>query len=139
MRSQPGDRLLLMTDGVRRAVESAGSDGHPFDALMNGIQRFTGHRYYFERAARLDRVSGHYIRFSFYHELMHWGGRLSIVCEDSGRGFDFQRHPVLQSTEMAQSGARYGGRGLALLKRLAKSIRFHEQGNRVEIVYDWYL
>ncbi len=245
VRSQPGDRLLLMTDGVRRAVESAGSDGHPFDALMNGMQRFTGHqkfgddltlcclemvdeagftalpdtvepsalagptewecvyeiqertlgefnplplllhicmevpglrrksgeiytllselynnalehgvlelpsewkytpegfdRYYFERAARLDRVSGHYIRFSFYHELMHWGGRLSIVCEDSGRGFDFQRHPVLQSTEMAQSGARYGGRGLALLKRLAKSIRFHEQGNRVEIVYDWYL
>ncbi|OHY73045.1 fused response regulator/phosphatase [Marinobacter sp. AC-23] len=261
VRSLPGDRLLLMTDGVlecangegqlfgeqgvRLAVESAGAEGHPFDALMAGIQRFTGHqkfgddltlfclemvdeagltvlpdntapstlagptqwkcvyevqgrtleefnplplllhicmevpglrrksgeiytllselynnalehgvlelpsewkytsegfnRYYSERTSRLGTVSNHYIRFNFHHEPMHWGGRLSVVCEDSGRGFDFQSHPVLQSTEMAQSGPRYGGRGLALLKRLTESIRFHEQGNRVEIVYDWYL
>ena len=260
VRSQPGDRLLLMTDGVlecanhegrlfgeqgvRLAIENGGSEGHPFDALMNGIRRFTGHqkfgddltlcclemvneagntalpenaelstlagptewkcvyeiqertlgefnplplllhicmevpglrrksgeiytllselynnalehgvlelpsewkytsegfdRYYFERAARLAKVSGHFVRFSFHHELMHWGGRLSVVCEDSGRGFDFRSHPVLQATEMAQSGPRYGGRGLALLTRLAKSIRFHEHGNRVEVVYDWY-
>jgi len=261
VRSMPGDRLLLMTDGVlecangegqlfgeqgvRRAVESAGFEGHPFDALMAGIQRFTGrqkfgddltlfclemvdeagltalpdntapsilagptqwtcvyevqgrtleefnplplllhicmevpglrrksgeiytllselynnalehgvlelpsewkytsegfNRCYSERMSRLGTVSNHYIRFNFHHEPMHWGGRLSVVCEDSGRGFDFQSHPVLQSTEMAQSGPRYGGRGLALLKRLTESIRFHEQGNRVEIVYDWYL
>lgn len=260
VRSQPGDRLLLMTDGVlecanhegrlfgeqgvRLAIENGGSEGHPFDALMDGIRQFTGHqkfgddltlcclemvneagntslpdnaelstlagptewkcvyeiqertlgefnplplllhicmevpglrrksgeiytllselynnalehgvlelpsewkytpegfdRYYSERAERLGRVSGHYVRFSFHHELTHWGGRLSVVCEDSGLGFDFKSHPVLQATEMAQSGPRYGGRGLALLKRLAKSIRFHEHGNRVEVVYDWY-
>ncbi len=95
-------------------------------------------RYYFERASRLSGVSGHYIRFSFHHEPMQWGGRLRVVCEDSGKGFDFQNHAVLQSTEMEQSGARYAGRGLILLKRLAESIRFHEQGSRVEIVYDWY-
>lgn len=236
IRSQPSDRLLLMTDGVlectndegelfgeqgvRLAVESAGFEDHPFDALMNEIQRFTGRqkfgddltlcclemvnetglavlpdnavastlagptewtcvyeiqgrtlaefnplplllhicmevpglrrksgeiytllselynnslehgvlelpsewkytpegfdRYYSERTERterLGRVNGHYIRFSFHHELMHWGGRLSVVCEDSGRGFDFKSHPVLQATEMAQSGPRYGGRG----------------------------
>lgn len=260
VRTQPGDRLLLMTDGVlecandkgrlfgeqgvRQAIESAGSEGHPFDALMQGIQRFTGshrfgddltlcclemvdeagfaalpdntvpsslagptewkcvyeiqgrtlaefnplqllfhicmevpglrrksgeiytllselytnalehgvlelssewkhsaegfNRYYSERAERLGRVKNHYIRFSFHHDRMDWGGRLSIVCEDSGRGFDYKKHPVLQATEMAQSGPRYGGRGLALLKRLAESIRFHEHGNRVEIVYDWH-
>lgn len=95
-------------------------------------------RYYSERASRLSGVSGHYIRFSFHHEPMQWGGRLRVVCEDSGQGFDFQNHPVLQSTEMEQSGPRYAGRGLILLKRLAESIRFHEQGSRVEIVYDWY-
>ncbi|SHK38507.1 Histidine kinase-like ATPase domain-containing protein [Marinobacter antarcticus] len=95
-------------------------------------------RYYFERALRLSGVSGHYIRFSFHHEPMQWGGRLRVVCEDSGQGFDFQNHAVLQSTEMEQSGPRYAGRGLILLKRLAESIRFHEQGSRVEIVYDWY-
>ncbi|WP_417545204.1 SpoIIE family protein phosphatase [Marinobacter sp.] len=95
-------------------------------------------RYYSERATRLGKVSGHYIRFSFHHEPTQWGGRLGIVCEDSGQGFDFQNHAVLQTTEMAQSGPRYAGRGLILLKRLAEFIRFHEQGNRVEIAYDWY-
>ena len=260
IRTRPGDRLLLMTDGVlecsnekgqffgeqgvRRAVEDLGSARHPFDTLMAGIRRFTGRkkfgddltlcclemvdeaglvtlaegaapstlagptewkcvyeiqgstlgefsplplmlhicmevpglrrksgeiytllselynnalehgvlelpsdwkytpegfgRYYSERSTRLCEVSGHYIRFSFHHEPMQWGGRLKVVCEDSGQGFDFQNHPVLQATEMAQSGPRYSGRGLVLLKRLAESIRFHEQGNRVEIAYDWY-
>ncbi|PCM45314.1 fused response regulator/phosphatase [Marinobacter sp. ANT_B65] len=261
IRTCPGDRLLLMTDGVlecsnesgelfgergvRLAVEGLDTTGrHPFDALMSGIQRFTGSqkfgddltlccvemdyqegfaalpagavpsilagpaewtcmyevrehslgefnplplllhicmevpglrrksgeiytllselynnalehgvlelpsewkytpegfgRYYSERALRLSRVSDHYIRFSFHHEPMQWGGRLRVICEDSGQGFDFQNHPVLQSTEMEQIGPRYAGRGLMLLKQLAESIRFHEQGNRVEINYDWY-
>ncbi|WP_417513820.1 ATP-binding SpoIIE family protein phosphatase [Marinobacter sp.] len=261
IRTLPGDRLILMTDGVlecnneegqlfgergvRLAVESAASGQHPFDALMSGIQRFTGRqkfgddltlcclemvdqeglsalpegvapstlagpaewkcvyeirertlgefsplplllhicmevpglrrksgeiytllselynnalehgvlelpsewkytpegfgRYYSERTARLNRVSGHYIRFSFHHEPRPWGGRLRIVCEDSGQGFDFENHPVLQSTEMEQSGPRYAGRGLILLKRLAESIKFQEHGSRVDIIYDWYL
>ncbi|MDO6823643.1 SpoIIE family protein phosphatase [Marinobacter sp. 1_MG-2023] len=260
IRTLPGDRLILMTDGVlecsseegqpfgeqgvRRAVESAAAGQHPFDALMNAIQGFTGRqkfgddltlcclemvdqeglsalpegtapstlagptewkcvyeirertlgefsplplllhicmevpglrrksgeiytllselynnalehgvlelpsewkytpegfgRYYSERTARLSMVSGHYIRFSFHHEPKQWGGRLRVVCEDSGQGFDFENHPVLQATEMAQSGPRYAGRGLVLLKRLAESIRFHEQGSRVDIIYDWY-
>lgn len=96
-------------------------------------------RYYSERATRLCTVSGHYIRFSFHHEPKPWGGRLKIVCEDSGQGFDFHNHAALQTTQMAQSGPRYAGRGLILLKRLAESIRFHNQGNRVDIVYDWYV
>ncbi|WP_100639436.1 SpoIIE family protein phosphatase [Marinobacter salexigens] len=260
IRSQPGDRLLLMTDGVLEctdskgqlfgeqgvlhAVESVGGDAHPFDVLMSEIQQFTGQqqfgddltlcclemvdeagqaalpdagelsalagptqwqcvyeirdstlaefnplplllhicmevpglrrksgeiytllselynnalehgilrltsewkytpegfdRYYSERATRLSEVDGHYIKFSFHHERMPSGGCLRVVCEDSGRGFDFQNHPVLQATEMAQSGPRYGGRGLALLKRLAKSIHFHNKGNQIEVAYEWF-
>ena len=261
VRSRPGDRLLLMTDGVlecanregqlfgeqgvRHAIESTSADSHPFDVLMGAIKQFTGQqkfgddltlccvemveeagqttlteevglstlagpsqwhcdyeirestlgefnplplllhicmevpglrrksgevytllselynnalehgvlrlpsdwkytpegfeRYYSERSERLNRVSGHYIRFSFQHDLMPSGGRLRVVCEDSGQGFNFHSHPVLQSTDMAQSGPRYGGRGLALLMRLAESIRFHGKGNRVEVIYDWFI
>lgn len=260
VRFGPDDRLLLMTDGVlecanrkghlfgeqgvRHAIESAGLDRHPFDALMSAITQFTGqqefgddltlcclemaedagqtalpdaaelstlagptqwqcdyeirestlgefnplplllhicmevpglrrksgeiytllselynnalehgvlqlpsewkctsegfNRYYSERSARLEKVCDHYIRFRFHHESRPLGGRLRVVCEDSGQGFDFHNHPVLQSTKTAQSGPRYGGRGLALLKRLAESVRFHGKGNQVEVIYDWF-
>src|SRR5690554_5772311 len=54
----PGDRLLMMTDGVlesrkrgndlfgetgiARALDAGGRQQHPFDAVMGGIRRFTG-------------------------------------------------------------------------------------------------
>ncbi|GGE58404.1 fused response regulator/phosphatase [Streptosporangium jomthongense] len=259
VRTRPGDRLLLMTDGVlecsdaagnlfgeegvRLALENAGNEGHPFDALMRGIEQFTGQlnfgddltlfclemideaglavlpdalepsslagptewtceyevrertlgefsplpllfhicmevpglrrksgeiytllselynnalehgvlelpsewkytqagfdRYYEERTVRLGRVGGHYIRFRFHHKPVGPGGRLHVVCEDSGSGFDFRNHPALQSAAVAHSGPRYGGRGLVLLKRLAESVRYYGEGNRVEVVYEW--
>lgn len=95
-------------------------------------------RYYRERTARLDSVSGHFIRFDFSHQTTSKGGRLRVICEDSGKGFDYQNNPILQSTEVVQSGPRYAGRGLILLKRLSDSIRFHGQGNRVEVIYNWF-
>lgn len=95
------------------------------------------HRYYAERAVRLGFVDGHYIRFSFHHEHLESGGRLRVICEDSGSGFDFRNHPALQAPDSVHNGPRYGGRGLALLKRLAESVCYHGSGNRVEIIYDW--
>lgn len=94
-------------------------------------------RYYSERNRRLANVQGHYIRFTLHHSLKPDGGRLRVVCEDSGQGFDFQNHPVVASGISPATSGRYAGRGLLLLKRLAETIRFHEQGNHVEIVYDW--
>ncbi len=95
-------------------------------------------RYYQERRRRLANVEGHYIRFTLHHSLKPEGGRLRVVCEDSGRGFDFQNHPGATSSVHLGRSRRYAGRGLLLLKRLSESIRFHEQGNHVEIVYDWH-
>lgn len=95
-------------------------------------------RYYQERRRRLANVEGHYIRFTLHHSLKPEGGRLRVVCEDSGRGFDFQNHPGATSSVHPGRSRRYAGRGLLLLKRLSESIRFHEQGNHVEIVYDWH-
>ncbi|MCM0611528.1 fused response regulator/phosphatase [Marinobacter sediminum] len=256
----PGDRLLMMTDGVLesgnaagevfgeagilRALESSESAQHPFDAVIDGVQRFTGSqgdaddltlcslemvdeagfsvlpdrvppsalagptewrciyevrertlgdfsplplllhicmevpglrrksgeiytllaelynnalehgvlelpsewkhtsdgfdRYYEERRRRLGRIEGHFIRFSLHHSMKPSGGRLRVICEDSGPGFDFHNHPVLVSGDKPRVAARYAGRGLLLLKRLSESVTFHHQGNHVEIVYDWH-
>ncbi|WP_372985083.1 PP2C family protein-serine/threonine phosphatase [Marinobacter sp.] len=95
-------------------------------------------RYYSERQARLARVDGHYIRFSLHHTRKPGGGRLRVVCEDSGAGFDFRNHPLVSGETGEGGSARYAGRGLLLLKRLSKSITFWGKGNHVEIVYDWY-
>ncbi len=94
-------------------------------------------RYYAERNRRLANVAGHFVRFKLHHSLKPGGGRLRIVCEDSGQGFDFQRHPSVVPGHSPSPNVLYAGRGLQLLKRLADTVRFHEQGNHVEIVYDW--
>jgi serine phosphatase RsbU (regulator of sigma subunit) len=94
-------------------------------------------RYYAERNRRLANVEGHYIRFTLHHSLKPDGGRLRVICEDSGQGFDFHNHPSVAPGNSPTMSGRYAGRGLLLLKRLAETIRFHEQGNHVEIVYDW--
>lgn len=95
-------------------------------------------QYYAERRRRLAEVDGHYIRFTLHHSLKEEGGRLRIICEDSGQGFDFHNHPGLVTEGLPVSRGHYSGRGLLLLRRLAESIRFHGRGNHVEIVYDWH-
>ncbi len=97
-------------------------------------------RYYEERRRRLGKVGGHYIRFSLSHTMTESGGRLRIVCEDSGSGFDFHKLP--EPGPEWKSGkpgrvSRYAGRGIQLLKRLAETVIFHQPGNRVEIIFDW--
>lgn len=94
-------------------------------------------KYYSERQSRLARVDGHYIRFSLQHTPKPGGGRLRVVCEDSGTGFDFRNHPLVSGRADEESSPRYAGRGLMLLKRLSRSITFRGKGNHVEIVYDW--
>jgi CheY-like chemotaxis protein len=93
-------------------------------------------RYYRERRQRLLRVNGHFIRFTLHHSLQPSGGRLCIICEDSGTGFGFQDHVGL--AERSTTISSYGGRGLLLLKKLSTSLTFHNRGNCVEIVYDWH-
>ncbi|WP_417566134.1 ATP-binding SpoIIE family protein phosphatase [Marinobacter sp.] len=95
-------------------------------------------RYYLERKRRLGKVEGHYIRFTLHHSLKPDGGRLRVVCEDSGQGFDFRNHPGAISGVLPGGTKQFAGRGLSLLKRLSESVRFREKGNHVEIVYDWH-
>lgn len=89
-------------------------------------------RYYAERERRLQSVSDHFIRFTLAHTMTDGGGQLTIVCEDSGSGFDYG--------DVAAMGNKngYSGRGLMLLQKLGRSLALREQGTRVEIIYDWH-
>jgi CheY-like chemotaxis protein len=135
LRRKSGEVYTLLTELYSNALEH-GVLGLPTEwkQTPEGFDR-----YYQERQQRLHLVDGHFVRFSLYHSLKPSGGRLRIVCEDSGVGFDFINHPVLADCDPPVTTRNYGGRGLLLLKRLSESLVFHEPGNRVEIVYDWHM
>lgn len=92
-------------------------------------------RYYAERERRLEQTCGHFIRFTLTHEPVDRGGRLVILCQDSGAGFDTRAvQPGLQGEGKATS---YAGRGMLLLRELASSVAYTEKGNEAEVVYHW--
>lgn len=134
LRRKSGEVYTLLTELYSNALEH-GILKLPTDwkQTPEGFER-----YYRERRRRLHQIDGHYIRFSFYHSLQPTGGRLRIICEDSGKGFDFQNHPVLVTDDLPATIKSYGGRGLLLLRRLSESLIFQNPGNCVEIVYDWH-
>lgn len=116
------------------------------NALEHGILGLPSHwkrnpdgfgHYYAERQRRLQSVGNHRVRFALQHEGTAQGGRLRIACEDSGEGFDVAAVLGSLSDDGRVSEPAYAGRGLLLLKRLTTDLSFHQNGNRVEIVYDW--
>ena len=90
--------------------------------------------YYEERMRRLSDTHGHYIRFTLDHEPLAGAGRLRIRCEDSGQGFAPEVNTMNAPTNSVHE---YSGRGMGILKRLAKEVSICGSGNCVEIVYDW--
>ncbi|MDP4546734.1 SpoIIE family protein phosphatase [Marinobacter sp. MDS2] len=90
--------------------------------------------YYEERTRRLSDTQGHYIRFTLDHEPRAGAGRLRVRCEDSGQGFETSEG---NANARMKAGKEYHGRGMGILKRLAKEVSVCGSGNCVEIVYDW--
>ncbi|MBS8242133.1 response regulator [Marinobacter lipolyticus] len=129
LRRRSGEIYTLLSELYTNALEH-GILGLPSEwkATAEGFGR-----YYEERERRLNDISEHYIRFSLTHTMTDYGGRLVVVCEDSGHGFDYHQH-----RQPSGSGHGYAGRGLMLLHRLAGPLTFRERGNHVEIVYDWH-
>lgn len=129
LRRRSGEVYTLLSELYTNALEH-GILGLPSEwkKTADGF----GH-YYAERERRLTSIREHYIKFRLTHSMTDSGGRLTVACEDSGRGFDYQS---LINTGDASAG--YAGRGLMLLQRLAGSLTFRERGNHVEIVYDWH-
>lgn len=130
LRRRSGEIYTVLSELYTNALEH-GILGLPSEwkATADGFGR-----YYEERERRLNNVDEHFIRFSLTHSMTRDGGRLVIVCEDSGHGFDYHEH-----RSPKDGGLGYAGRGLMLLHRLAGPLTFRERGNHVEIVYDWHV
>jgi anti-sigma regulatory factor (Ser/Thr protein kinase) len=88
--------------------------------------------YYMERENRLQNLTDGYLKISFRHAPTLAGGRLSIIFEDSGDGFDFETY-----SRKLESGTDTMGRGIALVHALCTELNFSERGNRVEAVIEW--
>lgn len=88
-------------------------------------------QYYEEREKKLKALEDGWVRIALVHKAINHGGELQIVVEDSGKGFDCNKI----SAGMPEMG--FHGRGIALVKSVAKSIQYQGNGNCVEVVYEW--
>lgn len=91
-------------------------------------------RYYSERTQRLADLYQGFVRFHIDHHPVQDGGVLTIVVEDTGPGFDFQKK---QAATHKTEG--YSGRGIPLIDTLCRSVRYLPPGNKVEVIFDWHV
>jgi len=83
-----------------------------------------------ERARRLQVLQKGEIELTLSQSSTAEGLVLSVICIDSGPGFN---HADVCRREPAETEALPYGRGLALIKSLASSIEFNPQGNRLHV------
>ena len=83
-----------------------------------------------ERARRLQALQKGEIELTLNQSSTPEGLVLSVICADSGPGFN---HADVCRREPAETEALPYGRGLALIKSLASSVEFNPQGNRLHV------
>jgi anti-sigma regulatory factor (Ser/Thr protein kinase) len=73
-----------------------------------------------------------YVRLHLQIRPEEGGGRLSIIVEDSGKGFDVGR-------VLAQPPSVHGlsGRGVNLVRQLSHSARWSEDGRCAHVEFTW--
>lgn len=99
--------------------------------LKDGSRGFAG--YFEERGRRLAAVGADArVCLAFDHTTDETGGLLRVNVTDSGKGFDYGK---LQSS--LGDGKALAGRGIALIRHFCESVRFLDNGNRVEVLYRW--
>jgi serine/threonine-protein kinase RsbW len=64
--------------------------------------------------------------------LMKQDGKLCFIVSDQGKGFDYVNLPDPTAPENV---TKVGGRGVFLMQQLCDSIRYHDNGSTVELVF----
>lgn len=128
LRSQGGMLYTVLAELYSNALE------HGVMGLDSSLKRdaLGFAEYYRERRARLAALREGYVRFHLDLHPEAQGGRLRIRVEDSGPGFDVQR-----MLDMQGSLDRFSGRGLKLVRQLADSCTWAEDGRSVCVEFSW--
>ncbi|MBF0380266.1 MAG: SpoIIE family protein phosphatase [Magnetococcales bacterium] len=94
--------------------------------------------YYAQREERLAALQDGNISLKLSHVPLiseddnKFGGDILICIEDSGPGFD---HANVRS--ILEGNMAHGGRGIALVRSMCKSLTYNEAGNTATAIYSW--
>lgn len=88
--------------------------------------------YYAQREKLLNEITGGFVHIYFAYSSNIDGGSLTLRVEDSGAGFDYT---TLQGKALSTTG--YSGRGIGIVEKLCKTVRYYGSGNKVEVVFEW--
>ena len=96
-------------------------------------------QFYADKEARLSELDAGFIHISISNKPADDGGELTIIFEDSGKGFDTSRLKKIQEqTAPENMGSNmFSGRGLSLINNYCEKVSYNETGNKVECIYRW--
>lgn len=93
-------------------------------------------KYYERRELGLADLKSGSVRIGFAHQPTGArSGELTIEVSHSGRGFDPEA--VFTNLGPSDDARRFSGRGLTLIRALAKSLEYADGGCRARVVYAW--
>lgn len=114
----------LYSNALEHGVLGLGSD------LKKSPDGFA--EYYARREKLLNEVTSGFIHIFFAYSANLDGGSLTVTVEDSGKGFDYSAR---QGQALSITG--YSGRGIGIVEKLCKTVRYYGVGNKVEVVFEW--
>ena len=94
-------------------------------------------QFYSDKKSLINELESGFIDISISNEPTDTGGDLSIVFEDSGKGFDVKKIQQKNLKVDVSKPVKFSGRGISLIKNYCNSVTYNESGNRVECVYSW--
>ncbi len=111
------------------------------NALEHGVLGLSGNLkkspegfadYYAQREKLLNEITSGFVHIYFAYSSNIEGGSLTLRVEDSGAGFDYSAR---QGKALSMTG--YSGRGIGIVEKLCKTVRYYGSGNKVEVVFAW--
>ena len=95
-------------------------------------------RYYALKEERLGSLDDGFVRIELEQAPTEEGGVLSIVVEDTGRGYDHESLlTTLAKADEDQDAGRLHGRGMILVHSLAERLEIEDDGRRIHLDYRW--